>query len=115
MEFIGIIPARYASTRFPGKPLVDIKGKSMIKRVFEQAKKALDVSGTRFHPNVRARHRRNIQSVEPDLARLPGQADRSSQSSKLPEAGTVPAPEKFSSVTNQPFLGVYPRRSRPTT
>ena len=40
MKIIGIIPARYASTRFPGKPLVDIGGKSMIKRVYEQAKKA---------------------------------------------------------------------------
>src|ERR1700744_627815 len=37
---VGIIPARYASSRFPGKPLVDIKGKSMIQRVYEQAKKA---------------------------------------------------------------------------
>ncbi len=40
MDVIGIIPARYASTRFPGKPLVDIAGKSMIQRVVEQAKKA---------------------------------------------------------------------------
>lgn len=40
MEFIGIIPARYASTRFPGKPLVDIHGKSMIQRVYEQCVKA---------------------------------------------------------------------------
>lgn len=32
----GIIPARYASTRFPGKPLVEIAGKSMIRRVYEQ-------------------------------------------------------------------------------
>lgn len=37
---IGIIPARYASTRFPGKPLVDIAGKSMIQRVYEQAVKS---------------------------------------------------------------------------
>lgn len=36
---IGIIPARYASTRFPAKPLVDIAGKTMIQRVYEQAKK----------------------------------------------------------------------------
>lgn len=36
---IGVIPARYASTRFPGKPLVEIKGKSMIQRVYEQASK----------------------------------------------------------------------------
>lgn len=37
MKAIGIIPARYASTRFPGKPLVMIQGKSMIQRVYEQA------------------------------------------------------------------------------
>ncbi|MBQ4812588.1 3-deoxy-manno-octulosonate cytidylyltransferase [Pseudoalteromonas luteoviolacea] len=40
MEFIVVIPARYASTRLPGKPLVDICGKTMIQRVFEQAEKA---------------------------------------------------------------------------
>jgi 3-deoxy-manno-octulosonate cytidylyltransferase (CMP-KDO synthetase) len=40
MNFIGIIPARYASSRFPGKPLVDIGGKTMIQRVYEQACKA---------------------------------------------------------------------------
>ncbi len=37
---VGIIPARYASTRFPGKPLIDIRGKSMIQRVYEQASKS---------------------------------------------------------------------------
>jgi len=42
MQFIGIIPARYASTRFPGKPLAMIGDKPMIQRVWEQAKKALD-------------------------------------------------------------------------
>ncbi len=41
-KIVGIIPARYASTRFPGKPLVDINGKSMIQRVYIQASKALD-------------------------------------------------------------------------
>lgn len=41
-RFVGIIPARFASTRFPGKPLVDIKGKSMIQRVYEQVSKAID-------------------------------------------------------------------------
>lgn len=39
MKILGIIPARYASTRFPGKPLADVKGKPMIQRVYEQAKK----------------------------------------------------------------------------
>jgi 3-deoxy-manno-octulosonate cytidylyltransferase (CMP-KDO synthetase) len=34
---LGIIPARYASTRFPGKPLIDLAGKTMIRRVYEQA------------------------------------------------------------------------------
>jgi 3-deoxy-manno-octulosonate cytidylyltransferase (CMP-KDO synthetase) len=42
MKFLGIIPARYASTRFPGKPLVDIGGKSMIQRVYEQVSLCLD-------------------------------------------------------------------------
>lgn len=37
MKVIGIIPARYASTRFPGKALIQIAGKSMIQRVYEQA------------------------------------------------------------------------------
>lgn len=41
--YIGIIPARYASTRFPGKPLVDICGKPMIQRVYEQARKVLAI------------------------------------------------------------------------
>ncbi len=44
MKIIGIIPARYASTRFPGKPLVDICGKPMIQRVFEQAEKVTEFS-----------------------------------------------------------------------
>jgi 3-deoxy-manno-octulosonate cytidylyltransferase (CMP-KDO synthetase) len=42
MEFIAIIPARYASTRFPGKPLADMNGKPMIQRVYEQVKKCVD-------------------------------------------------------------------------
>lgn len=41
---LGIIPARFASTRFPGKPLIDIQGKSMIQRVYEQAKKSNSLS-----------------------------------------------------------------------
>lgn len=39
-HIVGIIPARYASTRFPGKPLADIAGKSMIARVYERASMA---------------------------------------------------------------------------
>ena len=44
MKTLGIIPARYASTRFPGKPLIEILGKSMIERVYEQAKKSSALS-----------------------------------------------------------------------
>ena len=41
MKFLGIIPARYASTRFPGKPLANLGGKPMIQRVYEQCEKVL--------------------------------------------------------------------------
>ena len=44
-KIIGVIPARYASTRFPGKPLADINGKPMIQRVYEQALKAESLCG----------------------------------------------------------------------
>lgn len=44
MSILGIIPARYASTRFPAKPLADMGGKSMIRRVYEQAKKSKSLS-----------------------------------------------------------------------
>jgi 3-deoxy-manno-octulosonate cytidylyltransferase (CMP-KDO synthetase) len=40
MKIIGIIPARYASTRFPGKPLANIGDKTMVHRVYEQAMKS---------------------------------------------------------------------------
>lgn len=42
MLFVGIIPARYASSRFPGKPLADLGGKPVIQWVYEQASKVLD-------------------------------------------------------------------------
>lgn len=41
MKFIGIIPARYASTRFPGKPLALLGGKTVIQRVYEQTQATL--------------------------------------------------------------------------
>ena len=40
MKVLGIIPSRYESSRFPGKPLIDIAGKSMIQRVYEQSMKS---------------------------------------------------------------------------
>lgn len=42
LHFAGIIPARYASSRFPGKPLAMINGKPMIRRVYEQAQKSIE-------------------------------------------------------------------------
>lgn len=42
MKFIGIIPARYASTRFPGKPLAILGGKTVIQQVYEQASSVLE-------------------------------------------------------------------------
>ena len=42
MKFIGIIPARYGSTRFPGKPLAEICNRTVIHRVYEQASKDLN-------------------------------------------------------------------------
>lgn len=42
MKYIGIIPARYASTRFPGKPLAILQGKTIIQRVYERVTDALN-------------------------------------------------------------------------
>lgn len=41
MKIVLVIPARYKSTRLPGKPLIDIEGKLMIRRVYEQCIKAI--------------------------------------------------------------------------
>ncbi|MBQ9581661.1 MAG: NTP transferase domain-containing protein, partial [Synergistaceae bacterium] len=38
LKFLGVIPARFSSSRFPGKPLADINGKPMIQHVYERAK-----------------------------------------------------------------------------
>ncbi len=42
MNFVGIIPARFGSTRLEGKPLLDILGKPMIQRVYERASQVMD-------------------------------------------------------------------------
>lgn len=44
MQVLAVIPARYESTRFPGKPLIDLAGKSMIRRVYEGVQKSSLVS-----------------------------------------------------------------------
>jgi 3-deoxy-manno-octulosonate cytidylyltransferase (CMP-KDO synthetase) len=43
MKTVLIIPARYKSSRFPGKPLIDLAGKTMIQRVWEQCAKAIEI------------------------------------------------------------------------
>src|SRR5438309_2152161 len=45
MKILAVIPARYASTRLPGKPLISIAGKPMIERVWERVRRAALVSG----------------------------------------------------------------------
>ena len=42
MKYLALIPARYASTRFPGKPLAMLGGKLVVQRVYEQAMTAFD-------------------------------------------------------------------------
>jgi len=44
MRVLGVVPARFGSSRFPGKPLIDLNGKSMIQRVYEGAKKSKLIS-----------------------------------------------------------------------
>ena len=43
MKVIAVIPARYESSRFPGKPLADIAGKPMIQRIYEQVRDCPDI------------------------------------------------------------------------
>lgn len=60
MKILGIIPARHASTRFPAKPLVDLGGKSMVQRVYEQVKKSKSIS----HAVVATDHPEIFQHVQ---------------------------------------------------
>lgn len=59
-KIIGIIPARYASTRFPGKPLVDIDGKTMIERVYRQAQKSKSLAEVIVATDHKAIHDRVV-------------------------------------------------------
>ena len=49
MKILGIIPSRYGSTRFPGKPLIEIGGISMIQRVYQQASNAKTLAKIIIH------------------------------------------------------------------
>ncbi len=77
MKFIGIIPARYASTRFPGKPLADMKGKPMIQRVYEQVSRVLDnVCVATDHPDIEAAVKAFGGNVIRSLKEHPSGTDR---------------------------------------
>lgn len=72
-DFIAIVPARYASTRLPGKPLADIAGKPMVVRVMERALQsgASEVWAATDHPEVEAAvkaHGYSVCMTSPDCA-----------------------------------------------
>lgn len=81
MKFIGIIPARYASTRFPGKPLAVLGGKTVIQRVYEQV---ADVLGEAY---VATDDERILQAVERFGGRaVMTRADHQSGTDRIEEA-----------------------------
>jgi 3-deoxy-manno-octulosonate cytidylyltransferase (CMP-KDO synthetase) len=72
-DFVAVVPARYASTRLPGKPLADIGGKPMVVRVMERALQsgAREVWAATDHPEVEAavkRHGYSVCMTSPDCA-----------------------------------------------
>ena len=88
MKTIGIIPARYASTRFPGKPLVDINGKTMIRRVYEQCVKTPELDEVlvatddqRIHDHVLSFGGRSVMTREDH----PSGTDRCAEALQLPQ------------------------------
>ena len=93
MNFIGIIPARYGSTRFPGKPLAIINGKTMIQRVFEQSKKALD--------NVVVAT--DDERIKQEVERFGGVVVMTSQNHKTGTDRCAEAVKIYSAKTNEKF------------
>ena len=90
MKFIGIIPARYASSRFPGKPLALLGGKPVVQRVYEQVASVLDevcvaTDDERIYQCVsdfggravmtRADHKSGTDRIEEAVSSLQGQWD----------------------------------------
>lgn len=86
MKAICVIPARYASTRLPGKPLADICGKPMIVRVYERAKLAKNVSEV----IVATDDERILQAVEKSGKAMMTRADHKTGTDRLAEVA-----EKF--------------------
>lgn len=89
-RFICIIPARYASTRFPGKPLARLGDKTIIQRVYEQARRVIDTvyvatdderiyeEVQQFHGNAvmtSPNHRSGTDRIEEAVQKIGGQWD----------------------------------------
>jgi 3-deoxy-manno-octulosonate cytidylyltransferase (CMP-KDO synthetase) len=84
MKFIGIIPARYASTRFPGKPLAMLGGKTVIQRVYEQ------VSGVLAEAYVATDDERIREAVEEFGGKaVMTSANHKSGTDRIEEAATI--------------------------
>lgn len=85
MRILGVIPARFASTRFPGKPLADIAGKSMIQRVYEQCLKSnsLDKLLVATDDERIATHVRGFGEVVMTSSTHPSGTDRCREASQL--------------------------------
>jgi 3-deoxy-manno-octulosonate cytidylyltransferase (CMP-KDO synthetase) len=84
LKFQVIIPARYASTRFPGKPLADLRGKPMVVHVCERAKKsgAAAVHVATDDERIAAAVRRHGHSVVMTRADHPSGTDRLTEAAK---------------------------------
>jgi 3-deoxy-manno-octulosonate cytidylyltransferase (CMP-KDO synthetase) len=103
MNILGVIPARYASTRFPGKPLIDIAGKTMIQRVYEQSRKAAGLADVlvatddqRIHDHVVAFGGRAIMTSD----RHPSGTDRI-----LEVAGRLPHHDAYINIQgDEPYI-----------
>ncbi len=95
MKFVAIIPARYASTRFPGKPLAVLGGKTVIQRVYEQVSRVLDEA------YVATDDERILQAVEAFGGRaVMTRADHKSGTDRIQEAM-----EKITTAGNSSIAG----------
>ncbi|MBE9468920.1 MAG: 3-deoxy-manno-octulosonate cytidylyltransferase [Bacteroidetes bacterium] len=93
MKFIGIIPSRYASTRFPGKPLVDIYGKTMIRRVYEQTAKIIDTVVVAT----------DDERIEKEVKKFGGNVIMTSKNHKSGTDRCAEAIDKFQELKNEKF------------
>jgi len=105
LRILGVVPARYASTRLPGKPLADIGGKSMIARVVEQARRSRSLIGV----VVATDDRRVAEHVEAlGLHVVMTSPDHPSGTDRCYEALTLMGRDRFDAVVNiqgdEPFI-----------